>query len=77
MVNTPPPVTEPTGVVMTTSFAPAESEGTVQVSEVPDATETFVALTPPIVTVVDPDTKLVPPIVTVAPDPALVGEIAV
>ena len=72
--STPVPVAEPFVVVMTISFAPRESDGTVQVSDVSLATETLVAAVPPILTDTDPALNPVPVMVTVDPDVALDGE---
>lgn len=65
-VNALAAVTEPSEVVMTTSFAPAVPDGVVIVTEVEELTVTLVADAPPIVTAVEPE-KFVPEIDTEVP----------
>ena len=59
-------MTDPSEVVITTSFAPAVSDGVVTVTEVDEFTVRVVAEVPPIVTAVEPE-KFVPVIVTEVP----------
>jgi hypothetical protein len=72
-VNTPVPVTEPPGVIMTTFAVPAVPAGVVAVIDVSLTTVTPVAAAPPMVTEVAP-VKPLPVIVTdVAP---VIGPVA-